>query len=123
MKNKLYVGGISYSSTSEDLKKYFSEAGEVKDSMIIMDKFTNRSKGFGFVEMMDDATAQKAIEMFNDKEFMGRKLLVNIAQPKEDKPRSSFRPSNGGGRSGGYSSGGNGGGYRSGGNDRPRRSF
>ena len=128
--NKLYVGGISYSSTNEDLKGYFSEAGEVKDAMIIMDKITRRSKGFGFVEMTSADEAQKAISMFDGKEFMGRNLTVNIAKPMEKREGGS---SFGGGRSsggfgGGRSSGGFGGGRSSGGgygggNDRPRRSY
>ncbi len=91
--NKLYVGGIPYSSTAEDLKKYFSAAGEVKDAMIIMDKMTHRSKGFGFVEMIDTEAANKAISMFHDQEFAGRKLAVNLARPmekSEDRPRRNF---------------------------------
>ncbi|MEI6352396.1 MAG: RNA-binding protein [Candidatus Nomurabacteria bacterium] len=91
--NKLYVGGIPYSSTAEDLKKLFSEAGEVKDAMIIMDKMTHRSKGFGFVEMATAEGANKAISMFNEKEFMGRNLTVNLARPmekREERPRRNF---------------------------------
>jgi len=91
--NKLYVGGIPYSSTGEDLKKLFSEAGEVKDAMIIMDKMTHRSKGFGFVEMATAEGANKAISMFNEKEFMGRNLTVNLARPmekREERPRRNF---------------------------------
>ena len=60
--NKLYVGGIPYTTTNEDLRAHFSKAGEVKDATIIMDKMTHRSKGFGFVEMADDDSAKKAIE-------------------------------------------------------------
>ncbi|MFO0743728.1 MAG: RNA-binding protein [Candidatus Paceibacterota bacterium] len=91
--NKLYVGGIPYASTAEDLKNYFSQAGEVKDAMIIMDKMTRRSKGFGFVEMADAESASKAISMFHDKEYEGRKLTVNLARPmekSEDRPRRNF---------------------------------
>lgn len=91
--NKLYVGGIPYSSTNEDLRKHFSQAGEVKDAVIIMDKMTRRSKGFGFVEMVNPADAQKAISMFHDQEFMGRKLTVNLARPmeaREERPRRNF---------------------------------
>ncbi|MEN9338665.1 MAG: hypothetical protein RI945_390 [Candidatus Parcubacteria bacterium] len=91
--NKLYVGGIPYTSTNEDLKKYFSGAGEVHDAMIIMDKMTHRSKGFGFVEMATAEGAQKAIEMFHDAEFMGRNLTVNLARPmekREERPRRNF---------------------------------
>lgn len=91
--NKLYVGGIPYSSTNEDLKKHFEAAGEVKEAVIIMDKMTHRSKGFGFVEMTNPEDASKAISMFHDKEFMGRKLTVNLARPmeaREDRPRRNF---------------------------------
>lgn len=91
--NKLYVGGIPYSSTNEDLKRHFSQAGEVKDAAIIMDKMTRRSKGFGFVEMGSAEEAQKAISMFHDQEFMGRKLTVNLARPmekREERPRRNF---------------------------------
>lgn len=91
--NKLYVGGIPYSSTNEDLKRHFEAAGEVKDAAIIIDRATNRSKGFGFVEMANPEDAQKAISMFHDKEFMGRNLTVNLARPmekREDRPRRNF---------------------------------
>ncbi len=90
---KLYVGGIPYSSTNEDLKKHFEAAGEVKDAVIIMDKMTRRSKGFGFVEMSTKEGADKAIEMFHDKEFQGRNLTVNFARPmekREERPRRNF---------------------------------
>ena len=91
--NKLYVGGIPYASTNEDLKKHFEAAGEVKDAVIIMDKMTRRSKGFGFVEMATKEEAEKAVSMFHDQEFEGRKLTVNVARPmekREDRPRRSF---------------------------------
>jgi cold-inducible RNA-binding protein len=93
MNSKLYVGGIPYSSTNEDLKAHFSAAGTVTSAQIIIDKMTNRSKGFGFVEMASEAEAQKAIEMFHDQEFQGRRLTVNIARPlapREDRPRRAF---------------------------------
>ena len=90
MANKLYVGGLSYSTTQESLKEYFSAAGEVASVNIITDKFSGRSKGFGFVEMKTDEEAAKAIEMFNDKEFEGRTLKVNEARPMEDRPRRDF---------------------------------
>ena len=90
MANKLYVGGLSYSTTQESLKEYFSAAGEVASVNIITDKFSGRSKGFGFVEMKTDEEAATAIEMFNDKEFEGRTLKVNEARPMEDRPRRDF---------------------------------
>lgn len=93
MNNKLYVGGIPYSTTNEDLKAHFSAAGTVTSAQIIIDKMTNRSKGFGFVEMSSDEEAQKAIAMFHDQDFGGRKLTVNVARPlapREDRPRRTF---------------------------------
>lgn len=93
MNSKLYVGGIPYTSTNEDLKAHFSAAGTVTSAQIIIDKMTNRSKGFGFVEMASEEEAQKAIAMFHDQDFMGRRLTVNIARPlapREDRPRRAF---------------------------------
>ena len=93
MNSKLYVGGIPYSSTNEDLKAHFSGAGTVVSAQIIIDKMTNRSKGFGFVEMASDAEAEKAISMYHDQEFQGRRLTVNVARPlapREDRPRRAF---------------------------------
>lgn len=81
MAKKLYVGGLSYDSTDQTLKDYFSQAGTVETATIIMDRMSGRSKGFGFVEMSTDEEAQKAIEMFNGKEFEGRTLTVNEARP------------------------------------------
>jgi len=93
MNSKLYVGGIPYTSTNEDLKAHFSAAGNVTSAQIIIDKMTNRSKGFGFVEMSSDEEAEKAISMFHDQEFQGRRLTVNVARPlapREDRPRRAF---------------------------------
>ena len=93
MNTKLYVGGIPYTSTNDDLKNHFAQAGEVASAQIIIDKMTNRSKGFGFVEMTSEEAANKAIAMFHDQEFMGRRLTVNIARPlapREDRPRRAF---------------------------------
>lgn len=81
MAKKLYVGGLPYSSTKEELKAHFEAAGSVSDAVIIMDKMTGRSKGFGFVEMDNDADAEKAISMFNGQDFGGRNLTVNEARP------------------------------------------
>ena len=92
---RLYVGGIPYTATEEDLKSLFSQAGEVISSTIIRDReMGNRSKGFGFVEMSSDAEVTKAIEMFHDSEMDGRRLTVNKARPREEKP------ANGGSRGG-----------------------
>jgi RNA recognition motif-containing protein len=83
---KLYVGGIAYATSEQALSDAFSKAGEVASAVIIMDKMTGRSKGFGFVEMTTDEGANAAIEMWNDKELDGRKLTVNEARPKEERP-------------------------------------
>ena len=88
MATKLYVGGLSYSTTQDGLKDYFSQAGAVATAIIINDKMSGRSKGFGFVEMSSDEEAQKAIEMFDGKEFEGRTLTVNEARPMEERPRT-----------------------------------
>ncbi len=91
MAKKLYVGGIPYSTTEDGLKAAFAQAGEVLSASIIIDKMTGRSKGFGFVEMANDADATTAIDMWNDKDFEGRTLTVNEARPLEERaPRREF---------------------------------
>lgn len=80
-KNKMYVGNLSYSVNDDGLKQMFAEFGEVTEAKVIVDKFSGRSKGFGFVTMSDDATAEKAIEAMNGKEIDGRALTVNVARP------------------------------------------
>lgn len=87
MAKKLYVGGLPYKTTNDELKAHFSAAGEVSSATIIMDKMTNRSKGFGFVEFENDADALKAISMFNGQDFGGRTLTVNEARPMEARPQ------------------------------------
>jgi len=84
MAKKLYVGNLSYNTTDDSLKKTFSEAGEVSSAVVISDKFSGRSKGFGFVEFANDSEADKAIEMFNGKEIDGRPLKVDEARPKTE---------------------------------------
>ena len=92
MASKLYVGGLSYSTTSESLREYFAQCGTVESATVITDRFSGQSRGFGFVEMSTDAEAQAAIAKLNDQPFEGRKLIVNVAKA----------PGNGGGsRSGG----------------------
>lgn len=81
MAKKLYIGNLSYETNADRLKEVFSEAGVVETASVITDKFSGRSRGFGFVEMSSDADAQKAIDMFNEKEVDGRKLIVNEAKP------------------------------------------
>jgi cold-inducible RNA-binding protein len=87
---KLYVGGIPYSSTEADLREAFGQVGEVISAAIITDRMTGRSKGFGFVEMADDASLQAAIEMWNGKDFQGRKLTVNEARPPQPRNRDAM---------------------------------
>ncbi len=91
MAKKLYVGNLPYSTTDEDLRAAFEGFGEITSATVIKDKFSGRSKGFGFVEMPDDAAAQAAIDAMNGKEMNGRALTVNEARPLEDRPpRRSF---------------------------------
>ena len=89
MAKKLFVGGLPYSTTDADLRDLFAKAGTVESATIIMDKMLGRSKGFGFVEMGNDAEADAAINMFNGQDFEGRKLTVNEARPLEPRaPRN-----------------------------------
>jgi len=90
MAKKLYVGGLSYSTTGDALKELFAQAGTVESATVIIDRMSGRSKGFGFVEMSSDEEAQKAIETFNGKELDGRSLTVNEARPMEDRPKRDF---------------------------------
>ncbi len=93
MSTKLYVGGIPYTSTEQDLKDAFSKAGAVISASIIIDRMTGRSKGFGFVEMENEEMANAAINMWNGQDFEGRKLTVNVARPLEPRaPGMNRRP-------------------------------
>lgn len=85
MAKTLYVGNLPYSATDESLKEHFSQAGNVASASVITDKFSGRSRGFGFVEMATDEEATKAVETLNGKDFDGRELRVNEARPKEDR--------------------------------------
>src|SRR5687767_13128818 len=105
MGNKLYVGNLSYGTTSQDLNTLFAAHGNVTSAEVLQDRETGRSKGFGFVQMSSDEEAQAAITALSGKEHDGRELTVNEARPREDRPRSG-----GGGGGGGYRSGGNSGG-------------
>lgn len=109
MAKKLYVGGLSYDTTQDTLRDTFAQAGTVESAIIIMDKMSGRSKGFGFVEFSSDEEATKAIEMFNGKELDGRKLTVNEARPQEPRTGGGGYGGGSGGSRGGY--GGGGGGY------------
>lgn len=101
---KIFVARLNYGTTSDSLRELFESVGEVSSATVIMDKFTGRSRGFGFVEMSDDSEAQNAIDQFNNTEFEGNTIVVKKAVPKEE----------GGSRGGGGGqrrSGGGGGGY------------
>jgi len=89
MAKKLFVGGLSYETTETTLKETFSQAGTVESAIVITDKISGRSKGFGFVEMSSEEEAQKAIEMFNGKEVDGKNVTVNEARPLESRPQRS----------------------------------
>jgi RNA recognition motif-containing protein len=90
MDNKLYVGNLPYAATEDQLKIHFSQAGTVTSVALIVDRATGRAKGFGFVEMATGEEAQKAIGMFNGQDFMGRSITVNVAKPREERPRGNF---------------------------------
>lgn len=94
MESKLYVGNLSYTVTEEQLRTLFSQAGTIKEIALILDRDTQRPKGFGFVEMTSQVEAEKAIEMFNEHELDGRRLMVNMARPKEDRSSSRGGPRN-----------------------------
>ena len=79
MASKLYVGGLSYSTTSESLREYFTQCGTVESATVITDRFSGQSRGFGFVEMSSAAEAQEAIAKLHDQPFEGRKLTVSVA--------------------------------------------
>src|SRR6187397_2489018 len=112
----IYVGNLSWNLKEQDLANLFTPYGEVASAKIVMDKFTQRSKGFGFVEMPNDEQAQAAIAQLNGSEIEGRNLVVNESRPKEDNGGGGFKKRNfgGGGGGGGYKKGG-GGGYGGGG--------
>src|SRR5690606_25720788 len=105
MGNKIYVGNLPFSATSESLNELFAKFGTVTSAKIVMDRDSGRSKGFGFVEMSTDDEAQAAIEKLNGSDMGGRSLVVNEARPME--PRTGgFGGGRGGGRSGGNDRGG-----------------
>jgi RNA recognition motif-containing protein len=110
----IYVGNLSWGLKDQDLANLFTPFGEVASAKIVMDKFTQRSKGFGFVEMPNDEQAQAAISQLNGSEIEGRNLVVNESRPKEEGGGGFKKRSFGGGGGGGYKKGGGGGGYRGG---------
>ncbi|MBI4671205.1 MAG: RNA-binding protein [Chloroflexi bacterium] len=100
MESKLYVGNLSYGTTENDLRQLFAQAGEIRQIALITDKYSGQPKGFGFVEMSNQADAEKAIRMFNDQELDGRRLVVNIARPREERSSSGYRGGSGNRRGG-----------------------
>lgn len=130
MASKLFVGGLSWDTTDDSLRAFFSQVGTVVSAQVIMDKFTGKSKGFGFVEMSSDQEAQEAMQKLNGQSLDGRNVAVNEAKPQV--PRENRFGGGGGGYGGGR--GGQGGGYGGGdrggnrggghgGGDRGRRSY
>ena len=113
MATKLYVGNLSFNTTETDLQDLFAAVGPVQEVIIMQDRMTMKSRGFGFVTMVENGDAQKAIDKFHGQQVEGRALTVNEARPKEE------RSGGGGGYGGGQRSGGGGQG-RSYGDDRPR---
>ncbi|GAA4737053.1 RNA recognition motif domain-containing protein [Flavisolibacter ginsenosidimutans] len=109
----IYVSNLSFSVQDEDLKEFFAEYGEVTSAKVITDKFTGKSRGFGFVEMSDDEAAKKAIAELDQATVDSRTIRVMEAKPKEEK-------AGGGGRSGGFRSNGGGGNYGGGGYNKNR---
>ena len=124
MSMKLYVGNLSFKTSSEDLQQLFAQAGTVESASVVEDRETGRSRGFGFVEMSSSEEGQAAIQQFNGRELNGRNLNVNEARPREDRGnrgggRGGFGGNRGGGGRGGYGGGGRGG-YSGGGDREPR---
>jgi cold-inducible RNA-binding protein len=117
---RLFVGNLSYQTAENDLVEYFSQAGVVRSADVVIDKFTGKSRGFAFVEMGSPEEANKAVEMFHNKDLQGRALTVNVARPKEERaPREGggggYRGGRGGGRGGDRGDRGGGGGGGGGG--------
>ena len=90
MAKKLFIGGLPYKVTSQDLEKLFSQVGKVISADVIEDRMTNRSKGFGFIEMESEQEAQEAIRRFNGYDLEGRQIIVNEAKPREETNNKGF---------------------------------
>ncbi len=88
MATKLFVGSLAWATNDDALKDFFSAAGDVVSANVIVDRDTNRSKGFGFVEMSSDEEAKKAVDELNGKELDGRPIVVSEARPREERPRN-----------------------------------
>ncbi len=105
---KLYVGNLSFQTSSEDLQELFAQAGTVTSAAVVTDRETGRSRGFGFVEMSSKQEGEAAITQFNGKDFGGRSLNINEARPREDRGGGGNRGGGGGYGGGGYGGGGGG---------------
>jgi RNA recognition motif-containing protein len=103
----LYVGNLPFTTTEQDLSQLFGQYGTVTKAQVIMDRETGRSRGFGFVEM--SSGADEAVNALNNAEYQGRRLTVNEAKPREERPRGGGYGGGGGGGRGGYGGGGGGG--------------
>ncbi|HXI12431.1 MAG TPA: RNA-binding protein [Thermoanaerobaculia bacterium] len=118
MGKKLFVGNLSFNSTSEDLKNCFAAVGNCLSATVMTDRETGRSRGFAFVEMGTDEEAARAVTDLNGQDFQGRKLNVSEARERGERPPGGFAPRPSprpGGGGGGYQGGGGGGGYQGGG--------
>lgn len=93
----LFIGSLAYATTDDGLKAHFEQIGEVASARVITDRDSGRSKGFGFVEFVDEANNQKAVDQLDGKELDGRTISVGLARPKEDRPRREFNNDNNGG--------------------------
>ncbi len=123
MSTKLYVGNLSFDTSSQDLEELFGQVGTVESASVIEDRDTGRSRGFGFIEMSSKEEAEQAIDQFNGKEVDGRELKVNEAKPRESRGgggggRGGYGGGGGGRSGGGNRGGGGGGGYGGGGGSR-----
>jgi RNA recognition motif-containing protein len=110
MAKKLYVGNLAFSVTDDELQQAFASFGNIMSARVVMDRMTGRSKGFGFVEIEDDAQADEAVNKMNGQTIGGRPVRVSEAKPQEDRPRGPRREGGGGGGFGGGGRGGGGGG-------------
>jgi len=99
-KKKLYVGNLPWSVTNDSLKELFVVYGEVVEAVVITDRMSGRSKGFGFVTFADETVAEKAAAEMNGKDVEGRQIVVNVARPREERPAGGFRGGRGGFRRG-----------------------
>jgi cold-inducible RNA-binding protein len=112
MSNKIYVGNLSYRTVEDQLTQQFSKFGQISNTVIVMDRATNRSKGFGFITFDNETAAQQAVQEMNGKEIDGRTVKVSIAKPPKEREGGGMgggaggRREGGGGRSGGFGGGG-----------------